>query len=109
MKHAKEDHLHPGGITAGLAAAAKEGYHSFDEEDEDYGEYDDESDSGSKQDSKDEDGSEEKDSNENKGEKKSPSIYDNIEIAEVEDENGNRRNVRLLDSQTMKDLASMLS
>ena len=45
VKHAKEDHLGPGGIAAGLQAAAGEaisGRQSF-EEDDDY-EYDDESD-----------------------------------------------------------------
>ena len=35
VKHAKEGHLGPGGITAGLAAVASN-LHSFEEEDEDY-------------------------------------------------------------------------
>ena len=99
VKHAREDHLHPDGIAAGLEAAAKGGLHSFDEEDEDDVDYDDESygSKGTPVDSKatDEEGR--------------TRLYDEFQMQEVEDENGIKRNVRLLDTATMKELTNMLS
>ena len=107
VKHAKEGHLGPGGIAGGLANAARGGsLHSFSENEQDEDDYDDEKDD---------------DRTYSSGSRSPPSsvrdangrdtggIGTPVQIEYELGQHGQQRAVRVLNSETMKELTSTLS
>ena len=107
VKHAKEGHLGPGGISGGLANAARGGsLHSFSENEQDEDDYDEE---------KDDERSYSSGSKSHPSSKRETDGLDTggigtpVQIDYELGQHGQQRAVRVLDSQTMKELTSTLS